>query len=32
MHSSKDEAKKKYEIGDLPKLFKERSEDISDVF
>ena len=32
MHSSKDESMKKYEIWDLPKFFKERSEDISDIF
>ena len=32
MHSGKDEAKEKYEIRDLPKFFKEGSEDISDVF
>ena len=32
MHNSKDEAKKNYEIGDLPKFFKKEPEDKSDLF
>ncbi|QIT36494.1 hypothetical protein [Wolbachia endosymbiont of Brugia pahangi] len=32
MHSSNDETKKKHEIDDLPKFFKEKSKEIGKAF